>query len=301
MSQPTPGDLVRLRILTTTDLPPHPSIKPTSPHNVDLFNFLQTVLDEGVAFADEYVPQTFNKGRVKESPPAVAKVHQLSRDIKVGSDGKTTTESWFARESVHQNVSEQGTATFAEFDNGLRVEHSKHEMEYTPSVFDAHRVADWNELIAVRGGNVPGGYEEVTMSVYEMCHQMPPPLTNRVFPVVVVTAKTSPDSFVVVQIPVDLTDFPDGDVLYANGRNKRDADPGLTRKKITRGMYVSVERVKIMETGDVKWMMATASDAKGYLPMIVQKQGVPGAVLKDVGLFIKWTMDKRSSGEAAQT
>ena len=34
--------------------------------------------------------------------------------------------------------------------------------------------------------------------------------------------------------------------------------------------------------------MATTSDAKGWLPMYLQKLGVPGAVIKDVGLFMKW-------------
>ncbi|GME32589.1 hypothetical protein GTA08_BOTSDO03026 [Neofusicoccum parvum] len=302
MSYLTPGRLVRLRVVSSKDLPPHPSLKPTSPDHVDLFDFLKTALDEAVSFADEHVPQTFKKGAVKDSPPAAAKVQMFTRDIKPSEqpymDSKTT-EAWVARESVHQDASEQGTASFAEFDAGLRLDHSQHEMEYTPTVFDAHEVADWGELIAAKDGKVPGGYEEVTMKAYEMCHQMPPPLTNRVFPVLIITAKTGADSFVVAQIPVDLSDFPDGDVLYANGRNKRDADAGLKSKKVTPGVYVSVERVKVSEGGEVKWLMATASDAKGYLPMILQKQGVPGAVLKDVGLFIQWTLDRRSAAPEA--
>ena len=39
--------------------------------------------------------------------------------------------------------------------------------------------------------------------------------------------------------------------------------------------------------------MATASDAKGWLPMWMQKLGVPGAVVKDVGLFIGWIREQR--------
>ena len=39
--------------------------------------------------------------------------------------------------------------------------------------------------------------------------------------------------------------------------------------------------------------MTTASDAKGWLPMWVQKLGVPGAVVKDVGLFMKWVVGLR--------
>jgi hypothetical protein len=41
--------------------------------------------------------------------------------------------------------------------------------------------------------------------------------------------------------------------------------------------------------------MATASDAKGILPMAVQKMGVGPAVIKDVGLFIGWTAKRRQT------
>ena len=41
--------------------------------------------------------------------------------------------------------------------------------------------------------------------------------------------------------------------------------------------------------------MATASDAKGNLPMWAQKMGVPGAIVNDVGLFMKWIANKRGS------
>ena len=44
---------------------------------------------------------------------------------------------------------------------------------------------------------------------------------------------------------------------------------------------------------NIEWTMATASDAKGWLPMWAQKMGVPSAVVKDVGLFIKWVHQKR--------
>ena len=46
---------------------------------------------------------------------------------------------------------------------------------------------------------------------------------------------------------------------------------------------------------NIEWIMATASDAKGWLPMWAQKMGVPGAVVKDVGLLIKWVSEQRSS------
>ena len=44
---------------------------------------------------------------------------------------------------------------------------------------------------------------------------------------------------------------------------------------------------------DVEWLMAVASDTKGWLPMWMQKLGLPGAIVKDVGLFMKWTEQNR--------
>lgn len=44
---------------------------------------------------------------------------------------------------------------------------------------------------------------------------------------------------------------------------------------------------------NIEWTMATASDAKGWLPMWAQKLGVPSAIVKDVGLFLKWAHKKR--------
>ncbi len=46
----------------------------------------------------------------------------------------------------------------------------------------------------------------------------------------------------------------------------------------------------------IEWTMATASDAKGWLPMWVQKLGIPGAIVKDVGLVITWVTKQRRSG-----
>ena len=130
-----------------------------------------------------------------------------------------------------------------------------------------------------------------------MAHHIPPPLNNRVFPVVVVTARSTPSvkpSFLVVQIPVDIVKVPQA--LYATGRNKQDGNTPKKQKDITMGQYVSIERCELNEDR-IKWQMATASDAKGVLPMWAQKMGVPGAVIKDVGLFIDW-IGKRRKGAA---
>ena len=136
-----------------------------------------------------------------------------------------------------------------------------------------------------------------------MCHHIPPPLSNRIFSVLVVTAHTpNPTSaqlpaFIDAQIPVDISGI--SEAMYSNGKHKTDGDTPQKKKPITIGQYTSVERVKVVEKGEGKneivWEMATASDAKGSLPMALQKMGVPGAVVKDVGFFIGWTAKRRKS------
>lgn len=91
----------------------------------------------------------------------------------------------------------------------------------------------------------------------------------------------------VVQVPVDLCGVEAA--KYTDGSG---AGGTVT------GMYCSIERAEVVEDGGkVRWEMATASDAKGVLPMWAQKLGVPGAVVKDVGLFIEWTGKRRGDGK----
>lgn len=61
-----------------------------------------------------------------------------------------------------------------------------------------------------------------------MCHKLPFPLLPRVFPVLLVTAKTGQHAFVVVQMPVNIKSLPEA--FYSNGRNGREGDSLLKRK-----------------------------------------------------------------------
>jgi len=248
-------------------------------------------LEEAESFMTSYLPRTFKvKSANKQSSPSSASVELLSCDINVdlpkevrpaGSVGNT--EAWFARTSIHENAPKDGTASWEEFDGGLRASHSQHEMDYTPDVYDAHEVLDWNsELDSIK--RTVGGWQDVQLSIMEMVHHIPPPLDDRVFPELVLTAKKA-EEFIVIQIPVDTTG-----VMSAKYNNKGG--------KMTAGMYCSIERGELLDGGArVKWQMATASDARGNLPMWAQKMGVPGAVVKDVGLFIAW-IAKRRQGKA---
>lgn len=58
-------------------------------------------------------------------------------------------------------------------------------------------------------------------------------LSNRVFPVLVITAKTGRMSFIVVQIPVDISIL--AVAMYSNGRNLHEGDSRVKRKKSVLG------------------------------------------------------------------
>lgn len=119
-----------------------------------------------------------------------------------------------------------------------------------------------------------------------MCHAIPAPLQPRCFPVLVCTASTSPTSFIAVTVPVDLESLPAS--FYTNSRNVKEGSDAQGRKKVVLGVYTAIENTYIDEKGEIDWTMATASDAKGNLPMFAQKMGIPGAVVKDVTFFLNW-------------
>lgn len=145
-----------------------------------------------------------------------------------------------------------------------------------------------------------------------MCHNLPFPLSPRVFPLLVVTAKTGPLSFLVVQIPVNIKSLQEA--FYSSGRNLKEGDTEVKRKRIVVGyvavslicvsrltglfqcrVYTSVEHCRIVEDQSIEWTMATASDAKVLVPKWAQKLGTLAAMVKDVGLLIKWISQRRGS------
>lgn len=131
-----------------------------------------------------------------------------------------------------------------------------------------------------------------------MAHSMPFPVNNRVFPTLVISATYKPASparsaFLLVQIPLNLRTSPNS--LYSNESNKDKGQTAEQKKSVVLGRYVSVERCLEKADGSVAWEMATASDAQGSVPMSLQKLGVPGAVVKDVGLFIGWVATQRGA------
>lgn len=70
-------------------------------------------------------------------------------------------------------------------------------------------------------------------TVYEMCHKLPFPLSTRVFPVLVVTAKIGAQDSMIVQLPIQI-DSLEG-AFYSTGRNLLEGSTALERKKPTMG------------------------------------------------------------------
>jgi len=284
-----------MRPLQPSELPAHADLAQLQTSNTtpDLHAFITEALNEANTFMTEYLPKNFIvKAENKPAAPSKATVKLLEKTIpasEIPHKHVTEPETWFARTSTHENKRETGTATWDEFEGGLLDNHSQHEMEYTPDVYDAHKVLSWDGSISPIEG-----WEKVGLSVYEMAHKIPPPLNNRVFSVAIVTArsKATPTQFLVVQIPVDISRV--SGALYSNGRNKTEGDDALKKKAVEMGQYVSIERCELIDDGaKVMWQMGTASDAKGVLPMWIQKMAVPGTVVKDVSLFIDWTQKRR--------
>lgn len=138
-----------------------------------------------------------------------------------------------------------------------------------------------------------------------MCHTLPPPLSPRCFPILVLTAYTTPTSFLAVTVPVDLSSSSPSSnsqalpaAYYTTTHNTTDPTATALQKKIpVLGVYAAVETVRMltgkvggdeMNDGRIEWTMATASDTKGNLPMFLQKPNLPRAVAKDVGFFMGW-------------
>lgn len=82
---------------------------------------------------------------------------------------KWRDEHWFSRRSVHKNSKgENGTADWSEFVDGLMRNHSVHEADYTPNVFDCREVCNW-EGEGLKGESFDG-WEEVRMNGRSCCH-----------------------------------------------------------------------------------------------------------------------------------
>ncbi|KAK1140640.1 hypothetical protein N8T08_010037 [Aspergillus melleus] len=133
-------------------LPSHPSLDDVSSRPA-LREFLYSVLTDAHNFLVS-IPDTFHENREQcPSPPASAPVQLSSRTIQYSQpDGTSKKEIWYCRKSIHADASVDGSATWEEFQDGLKTNHAENEMAYTPSVTAVDRLLEWPPEREIQGG-----------------------------------------------------------------------------------------------------------------------------------------------------
>ncbi|KAI5920036.1 hypothetical protein F4810DRAFT_684476 [Camillea tinctor] len=311
MSNPNKlGPLVRLWGIRSQDLPPQTATAD------ELTPFFTAILEEAIPFIDSAAPKspspTNNNNKLwkskgsKSHPDSDARVEISERvvpardleavaagDEKKSKEAKARPETWCCRRSVHADAARRGTASWDEFERCFRDEHAQSESRFTPSVAAAREAARWRgcegvvaepatQQIEGEGeGQASQAWTHFGLALVEMRHKIGRPLLkDRTFPVLQMTCSLEgAREFLVVSIPV-----PDFDAAREKGARV--------------ALYVAVERVRAVPgTRDIEWLMATASDAGGALPMWVQTLAAPGVIWKDVPLFLGWIAKERGERE----
>ena len=278
------GPMVRLWGLHPSQLPPSTA----TPEQ--LSPFLESILQESIPFIQD-IQSTWKSNGSKSFPHSKSPVELFNRDIpvsdleRIAKDSdlpqlkgtKIQSETWALRRSVHEDATTAGTACWDEWVKHFKEEHAQSEVAFTPSVLSTSIKQEWDcsGLELEIGGET---WTDLTLKREESVHKLPAPLNKRLFPVVQVTAAAGKGrrEFIVVQIVA---------VDDATIKEKDNQDT-------VRGAYSSVERLR--ETPDgIEWIMATASDAKGNLPIWIQRPAVPGQIAKDVDMFLEWVAKER--------
>ncbi|KAJ5088231.1 hypothetical protein N7456_011847 [Penicillium angulare] len=309
--------LIRLQPHLFASLPAHPSLT-ANEARPQLKSFTRDALHEALDFLHT-IPETFTTDpKLRASPPSEAKVKLLRRwrdpltdETVLKSPG---AEFWVCRQSEHADANTEGTASWEEFENGLRSNHAENEMAYTPSVTSVQQLMQWSraDIGIIETHEV--GFKDVDMEINLITHTFHPGalIAPRSFISLTISAaydntqgstlgkaQTRPlNGFVTVQIPLRST-------ASSTPPDLHQKIIGSVPKRAIFANYASVEHVTLLPpTGDndpnlIEWTMATTSDAGGSIPQWVQRNwtmgGVPRAVVADVGLFLGWTMRRRSS------
>ncbi|KAI5466372.1 hypothetical protein BGZ63DRAFT_376061 [Mariannaea sp. PMI_226] len=282
----------------------HPSqLPPADAKDEDLKPLLRSVLNEALPFVDLSPGEAsgWKQRSHKTFPHSAAPVQMYERTVTASqlaavvekhqplgvSSKSVRDETWALRQSVHENAATKGTASWAEFVRCFKEQHADAEKAFTPGVVGTRLHREWSCAgITVEGadGTI---WTDLTLKSEESTHHLPAPLNKRVFPVLQVTAATVSEgrkAFLIVQIAVQ----PEDD------EQKRTTANDSTIK----AAYTSIEMVRETSGGEIEWIMGTASNAKGYLPMWMQRMAVPGQIAKDVDMFMDWVAAERQNSSS---
>ncbi|KAH0560019.1 hypothetical protein GP486_003464, partial [Trichoglossum hirsutum] len=156
-------------------------------------------------------------------------------------NSKAATEYWFARDSTHFNVAEDGTATYEEFFRGLKENHSENEKEFTPNIKWAKKLLEWEGApnVGFRGRT----WTDAHMSIYEVYHSLPTGINDRIFPFLLIHAKINTAEFIVISIPLTDTHLLSESNIPSRASGGRSA---------VIAKYVAVERVRVLPRAEKK-------------------------------------------------
>lgn len=279
---PPMGPLIRLYPKSLSTVPSHPSL-PSSPNQPAISTYTTALLAEAHAFITKIVPRVFAaEGKARASRPSPALVELSSHKVAqaevpfesrpAGATG--VAETWTARASEHDNAAREGTASWEEFEEGVGEEGMGVEGE------KQHVVLDWGKELDAETGAGVGEWEDVQAGIREEVVKMPAVVDDRVFTVLVVSARREGE-VLVVKVPVEGAGLPGSKYHVAAG--------------VTPGQRVSVEHGVLVEDGArYQWRKAVSVDAGGMLPGWAQKMGGSSDLAKEVGTFVDWAQKQRS-------
>lgn len=293
-------------------------------------------VDPGAAASRLWKPKGPSSGAGKRYPESAAAVHLSERAVRPaelervarrsggarsGHRRVTSGETWACRRSVHADTAAPGarSASWAEFRDAMGGErHAESEAAFAPTVVASRPAIVWDcgGVEAVEAGDTWGRF---ALRVEEIKHRVGGPLVkDRVFPVLQMVCSAmesggSGSSSSSEESEERTQQQQLDDAAAVSRREKAEllivsiavsdfatAAPQaeLSRSKgVVVGAYTSVERIrKLPGSGDIEWVMATASNARGALPAWVQALAVPGQIARDVPLFLGWVAKERQRG-----
>ena len=117
-------------------LPSNPSLPASDAATASPASLALQLLSQAYTFCNTTLNGLTVKKGLKKSSGSAASVQVLH--------GSVGNDYWVGRRSRHGGKREAGDADWDEFEHGLRVDHSKHEMEYTPGVKDCVEICKWD-------------------------------------------------------------------------------------------------------------------------------------------------------------
>ncbi|WWD20254.1 hypothetical protein CI109_104730 [Kwoniella shandongensis] len=176
-----------------------------------------------------------------------------------------------------QVMSNRPDGLYERFRRGLLEYHSENEREYIEACRETEPLHIYQKHVA---------------EVWRLTYNTPPPTNPRTFVVLLLSRELKSEprgqrAFMNISIPFLHPDCPE----KKGGEKSR-----------VRGKYVSVERVRELESGDgVEWRMATSSDAGGNIPRFVTNGSLPNSIAEDVPSFLKWMVRRFPEGGEVET